>query len=93
MKIAESLPATPNGLRDLIAQIGASHAICKCAWELTGLKTPDDFDSQRVIPERFAGCGRDDDLERSLKVPLHGVFDFLHVSDARLPLKTLCLDA
>jgi len=54
MKIAEFLPAIPNRLWDLAAQIGVSHAICKCAPDLTGLKAPDDFDSLRVIHERFA---------------------------------------
>jgi hypothetical protein len=45
MKIAEFLPAIPNRLWDLAAQMGVSDAICKCAPDLTGLKAPDDFDS------------------------------------------------
>ena len=57
MKIAEFLPAIPNQLWDLSAQIGVSHAICKCAPDLTGLKAPDDFESLRVIHERFAERG------------------------------------
>ena len=57
MKIAEFLPATPNQLWDLAAQMGVSHAICKCAPDLTGLKAPDDFESLRVIHERFAEQG------------------------------------
>ena len=57
MKIAEFLPAIPNQLWDLAAQIGVSHAICKCAPDLTGLKAPDDFESLRVIHERFAEQG------------------------------------
>ena len=57
MKIAEFLPATPNQLWDLAAQMGVSHAICKCAPDLTGLKAPDDFESLRVIHERFAERG------------------------------------
>jgi mannonate dehydratase len=57
MKIAEFLPAIPNRLWDLAAQIGVSHAICKCAPDLTGLKAPDDFESLRVIHERFAERG------------------------------------
>jgi mannonate dehydratase len=57
MKIAEFLPAIPNQLWDLAAQIGVSQAICKCAPDLTGLKAPDDFESLRVIHERFAERG------------------------------------
>ena len=57
MKIAEFLPASPNRLWDLAAQMGVSDAICKCAPDLTGLKAPDDFDSLRVIHERFAERG------------------------------------
>jgi mannonate dehydratase len=57
MKIAEFLPANPNRLWDLAAQIGVRHAICKCAPDLTGLKAPDDFDSLCVIHERFAERG------------------------------------
>lgn len=57
MKIAEFLPAIPNRLWDLAAQIGVRHAICKCAPDLTGLKAPDDFESLRVIHERFAERG------------------------------------
>ena len=57
MKIAEFLPAIPNRLWDLTAQIGVTHAICKCAPDLTGLKAPDDLESLRIIQERFAERG------------------------------------
>ena len=57
MKIAEFLPAIPNRLWDLTAQIGVTHAICKCAPDLTGLKVPDDLESLRIIQERFAERG------------------------------------
>ena len=57
MKIAEFLPAEPNRLWDLAAQMGVRYAICKCAPELTGLKAPDDFDSLQAIHARFAARG------------------------------------
>lgn len=57
MILTEFLPATPNRLWDYAAQMGVRHAICKCAPELTGLKAPDDFESLRIIHERFAECG------------------------------------
>ena len=57
MKLAEFLPAEPNRLWDLAAQMGVRYAICKCAPELTGLKAPDDFDSLQAIHARFAARG------------------------------------
>jgi len=57
MILAEFLPAVPNRLWDYAAQMGVRHAICKCAPELSGLKAPDDFESLRMIHERFAEHG------------------------------------
>ncbi len=57
MKIAEFLSAKPDRLWDYAAQLGVRYAICKCAPELTGLKAPDDFESLRLIHERFADSG------------------------------------
>lgn len=57
MIVAEFLPATPDRLWDLAAQVGVRHAICKCAPELTGLQAPDDFASLQIIRDRFADRG------------------------------------
>lgn len=57
MILADFLPATPDRSWDLAKQIGVTHAICKCAPELTGLPAPDDLASLRTIRNRFASAG------------------------------------
>jgi mannonate dehydratase len=57
MILTEFLPAKPDLSWDLALQVGVTHAICKCAPELTGLSAPDDFESLRTIQSRFADAG------------------------------------
>jgi D-mannonate dehydratase len=57
MILADFLPATPDRSWDLAKQVGITHAICKCAPELTGLSAPDNFDALRTIRDRFAASG------------------------------------
>ena len=57
MKLAEFLPAQPNPLWALSRQMGVSHAICKCAPELTGLNPPWDLEALRTIQRRFTDAG------------------------------------
>lgn len=57
MILADFLPATPDRSWDLAKQIGVTHAICKCAPELTGLPAPDDLASLSTIRDRFAAAG------------------------------------
>jgi len=57
MILADFLPATPDRSWHLARQVGVTHAICKCAPELTGLNAPDDLDALRTIRDRFAGGG------------------------------------
>ncbi|MDF3129540.1 mannonate dehydratase [Kiritimatiellaeota bacterium B1221] len=57
MKIAEFLPATPNRLWKLSAQLGVKHAICKCAPDLTGLPAIWNIESLKTIRDRFDGAG------------------------------------
>lgn len=57
MILADFLPATPDRSWQLAKQVGVSHAICKCAPELTGLAAPDQLDTLRTIRDRFAAEG------------------------------------
>ena len=57
MIITEFLPARPSRLWDWCRQLGVTHAICKCAPELTGLPAPWDIDALRTIHRRFADSG------------------------------------
>jgi mannonate dehydratase len=57
MILTDFLPAKRDLSWDLALQVGVTHAICKCAPELTGLPAPDDFDSLRTIRDRFAAAG------------------------------------
>ncbi|MEI8310109.1 MAG: mannonate dehydratase [Verrucomicrobiota bacterium] len=57
MILADFLPATPNRSWALALQAGVTHAICKCAPELTGLPAPDDLGALRTIRDRFADGG------------------------------------
>lgn len=57
MILADFLPATPDRSWQLARQVGITHAICKCAPELTGLPAPDHLDALRTIRDRFAEHG------------------------------------
>lgn len=57
MILADFLPAKPDRSWDLARQVGVTHAICKCAPELTGLPAPDDLEALRAIRDRFAAAG------------------------------------
>lgn len=57
MILADFLPAIPDRLWTLARQTGISHAICKCAPELTGMNPPWDIDSLRSIKKRFEDAG------------------------------------
>lgn len=57
MKICEFLSASPNRLWKLSAQLGVTHAICKCAPELTGLPAPWEIETLRTIRGRFNAAG------------------------------------
>ncbi len=54
MILADFLPAAPDRSWHLARQLGVTHAICKCAPELTGLPAPDNLDALRTIRDRFA---------------------------------------
>jgi D-mannonate dehydratase len=49
MILADFLPATPDRSWQLARQLGVTHAICKCAPELTGLPAPDNLAALRTI--------------------------------------------
>ncbi len=55
--LADFLPAAPDRSWQLARQLGVTHAICKCAPELTGLPAPDNLDALRTIRDRFAAEG------------------------------------
>jgi D-mannonate dehydratase len=57
MILADFLPATPDRSWQLARQLGVTHAICKCAPELTGLPAPDNLAALRTIRDRFAAEG------------------------------------
>ncbi len=57
MILCDFLPARRDRSWDLALQVGVTHAICKCAPELTGLAAPDDLDALRLIRDRFAEAG------------------------------------
>lgn len=57
MILVDFLPATPDLSWQLARQVGITHAICKCAPELTGLPAPDNFEALRTIRDRFAAAG------------------------------------
>lgn len=57
MILADFLPAKPDLSWQLARQLGVTHAICKCAPELTGLPAPDDRDALRMIRDRFVAAG------------------------------------
>ncbi len=57
MILADFLPATRDRSWDFALQCGITHAICKCAPELTGLRAPDHFESLKTIHARFAEAG------------------------------------
>ncbi|MEO6003934.1 MAG: mannonate dehydratase [Opitutus sp.] len=57
MILADFLPATPDRSWDLARQVGVTHAVCKCAPELTGLPAPDQIDTLRTIQQRFTSGG------------------------------------
>lgn len=57
MIIADFLPAIPDHSWTLALQAGVTHALCKCAPELTGLAAPDHFEALCKIRDRFAAHG------------------------------------
>jgi len=57
MILTEFLPSKPDLSWRLARQAGITHAICKCAPEITGLKDPSDIDALRTIQKRFEGGG------------------------------------
>jgi mannonate dehydratase len=57
MILTDFLPAAPDRSWLLAKQMGVTHAICKCAPELTGLSAPDDLDALRTLRDRFAAEG------------------------------------
>lgn len=57
MILADFLPSAPDRSWQLARQVGITHAICKCAPELTGLPAPDNLDALRTIRDRFAAGG------------------------------------
>jgi len=57
MILIDFLPATPDLSWQFARQLGVTHAICKCAPELTGLPAPDNLDALRTIRDRFAAEG------------------------------------
>jgi mannonate dehydratase len=57
MILADFLPATRDRTWDLARQCGITHAIVKCAPELTGLNPHWDLDALRTIQRRFADAG------------------------------------
>ena len=57
MILADFLPARPDRSWDYARQCGVTHAIVKCAPELTGLNPPWDLESLSTIQRRFADAG------------------------------------
>ncbi|AHF90749.1 mannonate dehydratase [Opitutaceae bacterium TAV5] len=57
MILADFLPAKPDRSWQFARQAGVTHAICKCAPELTGLPAPDNIDALRTIRDRFSEAG------------------------------------
>lgn len=57
MKLCEFLPSEPDLLWQYSLQLGVTHAICKCAPELTGLNAPWDIDALRTVQKRFTDAG------------------------------------
>lgn len=57
MILADFLPARPDRSWQYALQMGVTHAICKCAPELTGLSAPDDLEALRTVRDRFEEAG------------------------------------
>jgi mannonate dehydratase len=58
MTLAEFLPPRPHRVWHLAAQAGVTHAVCKCAPELTGATTgPDDIDVLASVHRTLAANG------------------------------------
>jgi len=57
MILTDFLPAQRDASWDYARQVGVTHAIVKCAPELTGLNPPWDIDALRTIQRRFADAG------------------------------------
>ncbi|MEX2382670.1 MAG: mannonate dehydratase [Opitutales bacterium] len=57
MILSDFLPATPDRSWDYALQCGVTHAICKCAPELTGMASPDEAGVLETIRDRFAARG------------------------------------
>ena len=57
MILTDFLPAKPDLSWKLAQQIGVTHAVCKCAPDLTGLPPPWKMDTLRTIQQRFTEGG------------------------------------
>lgn len=57
MKIAMFLPFHPDRRWELARQVGVTHAICKCAPELTGMNPPWDIAVLKEAKDRFEKAG------------------------------------
>ncbi len=57
MILTDFLPATPDRSWLLARQLGITHAICKAAPELTGLKAPDNLEALQSLQTRFSEGG------------------------------------
>lgn len=57
MILADFLPPIPDRSWTLALQLGVTHAICKCAPELTGLPAPDQSETLGIIRDRFIAEG------------------------------------
>jgi D-mannonate dehydratase len=57
MILTDFLPATSDRSWQLAKQVGITHAICKCAPELTGLAAPDNLVALRTIKNGFKSEG------------------------------------
>lgn len=57
MILVDFLPAIPDRSWQLALQCGVTHAVCKCAPDLTGLPAPDNLGMLRTIRDRFEAAG------------------------------------
>ena len=57
MKCSLMLPAKPTLQWQLARQLGIDYAVTKAAPELTGMPDPSDYDSLKIVRDRFADAG------------------------------------
>ena len=60
------LPAKPNLQWQLARQLGIDYAVTKAAPELTGMPDPSDYNSLKIVRDRFADAGFDGQLMQVL---------------------------